>query len=79
VEKSVKSVLIVGNKTVSSSLVLSKVKTKPQEAYKKTTVDEDIKRIYGLGYFSDVKAEVKEFADGIEVVFIVTEKPPSAR
>lgn len=75
-EKSVKSVLIVGNKTISSSLVLSKVKTKPQEAYKKTTVDEDIKRIYGLGYFSDVKAEVKEFADGIEVVFIVTEKPP---
>ncbi len=35
-EKSVKSVLIVGNKTISSSLVLSKVKTKPQEAYKKT-------------------------------------------
>jgi len=76
VEKSVKSVLIVGNKTISSSLVLSKVKTKPQEAYKKTTVDEDIKRIYGLGYFSDVKAEVKEYADGIEVIFIVTEKPP---
>jgi len=75
-EKTVKNVFIVGNKTVSSSLVLSKVKTKPQEAYKKSTVDEDIKRIYGLGFFSDVKAEVKEFADGLEVVFIVTEKPP---
>jgi outer membrane protein insertion porin family len=75
-EKTVKSVFVVGNKTVSSALVLSKVKTKPQEAYKKNTVDEDIKRIYGLGFFSDVKAEVKEFADGLEVVFIVTEKPP---
>lgn len=76
VEETVKGVYIVGNKTVSSSLILSKVKTKPQDAYKKSTVDEDIKRIYGLGYFSDVKAEVKEFADGLEVVFIVVEKPP---
>ncbi len=75
-EKSVKGVYITGNKTVSSSLILSKVKSKQGEAYKKTTVDEDIKRIYGLGYFSDVKAEVKEYENSLDITFVVTEKPP---
>lgn len=75
-EKPVKSVFVLGNKTVSSSAILAKVKTQVGEPYKKGTVDEDIKRIYGLGYFSDAKAEVKEYEDGIEVSFIVTEKPP---
>lgn len=75
-EKPVKSVFVLGNKTVSSSAILAKVKTQVGEPYKKTAVDEDIKRIYGLGYFSDVKAEVKDYEDGIEVSFVVAEKPP---
>ena len=75
-EKTVKSVYITGNKTVSSSLILSKVKSKQGEAYKKNTVDEDIKRIYGLGYFSDVKAEIKEYENSLDITFVVTEKPP---
>ncbi len=75
-EKSVKGVYAIGNKTIASSVILAKVKTKSGEPYKKATIDEDIKRIYGLGYFSDVKAELKEYEDGIEVSFIVTEKPP---
>ncbi len=75
-EKPVKSVFVLGNKTVSSSAILAKVKTQVGEPYKKNTVDEDIKRIYGLGYFSDVKAEVKEYEDGTEVSFVVAEKPP---
>lgn len=75
-EKTVKGVYIVGNKTVSSSLILSKVKSKQGEAYKKNIVDEDIKRIYGIGYFSDVKAEIKEYEDSLEITFVVVEKPP---
>ncbi|MFA5339073.1 MAG: outer membrane protein assembly factor BamA [Candidatus Omnitrophota bacterium] len=75
-EKTVGGVYITGNKAVSSSLILSKVKSKQGEAYKKATVDEDIKRIYGLGYFSDVKAEVKEFENSLDITFAVTEKPP---
>ncbi len=74
--KTVKSVYVSGNKAIASSVILSKIKTKVGEFYAKATVDEDIKRIYGLGFFSDVKAEVKEYEDGIEVLFVVTEKPP---
>ncbi|MFH0771162.1 MAG: outer membrane protein assembly factor BamA [Candidatus Omnitrophota bacterium] len=75
-DKSVKAIFVTGNKTISSAVILSKVKSKTQEPYKKTEINEDIKRIYGLGFFSDVKADVKEFPDGVEVYFVVTEKPP---
>lgn len=75
-EKAVKGVYVTGNKTVSSSLILSKVKSKQGESYKKNIVDEDIKRVYSLGYFSDVKAEVREYEDGLEITFVVVEKPP---
>lgn len=74
--KNVRAVFVSGNKSIASSVILSKIKTKIAEPYAKTTVDEDIKRIYGLGFFSDVKADVKEYEDGIEVAFVVTEKPP---
>ncbi len=71
----VKSVFVSGNKSIASSVILSKIKTKVADPYTKATVDEDIKRIYGLGFFSDVKADVKEYEDGIEVIFVVVEKP----
>ncbi|MFH1779360.1 MAG: outer membrane protein assembly factor BamA [Candidatus Omnitrophota bacterium] len=74
--KAVKSIYISGNKAIASSVILSKIKASVGEPYTKAAVDEDIKRIYGLGYFSDVKAEVKEYEDGIEVIFVVTERPP---
>lgn len=75
-EKTVKAVYVSGNKAIASSVILSKIKTRIGEPYSKATVDEDIKRIYGLGFFSDVKADVKEYEDAVEVSFVVTERPP---
>lgn len=75
-DKVIKAVFVLGNKTVASSVILAKVKSRAGEGYSKTVVDEDIKRIYGLGYFSDVRADIKEYEDGIEASFVVVEKPP---
>ncbi len=74
-KKRVKSVDVRNNKTVSSATILSKIKTRIGEEFSKGTLDEDIKRLYLLGFFSDVQAEVKEFADGVSVNFIVIERP----
>jgi outer membrane protein insertion porin family len=40
-----------------------------------SVLNEDLKRLYGLGYFTDVKIEQEDFEDGVKVVFIVSEKP----
>ena len=36
---------------------------------------EDIKNIFKMGYFDDVRAEIEPFEGGIRLIYIVKEKP----
>ena len=73
--KLVKNVDVKGNKTVSSLTILAKVKTHAGEPLSSVTLNEDLKRLYGLGFFTDVRIEQEEAADGVKVLFVVSEKP----
>ncbi len=73
--KVVKAVDVRGNKTVSSLTILAKVKTQVGQPVSSAVLNEDLKRLYGLGYFLDVRIEQEDFEDGLKVVFLVTEKP----
>lgn len=73
--KTVKAIDVKGNKTVSSLTILAKVKTQVGSPAVSATLNDDLKRLYGLGYFTDVQIEQEDYEDGIKVVFIVTEKP----
>ena len=75
-QKLVKYVDVKNNKTVSGATILSKLKTKKGDAFSQKVVDEDIKRLYLLGYFSDVSVSVEDVQDGVGVTFTVTEKEP---
>ncbi|MEA3560243.1 MAG: outer membrane protein assembly factor BamA, partial [Candidatus Omnitrophota bacterium] len=74
-EISIIDVEIKGNKLVSSSIILGKIKTKPGDGFDQATLNQDIKRLYAAGYFTDVKLELVDLEHGIKVVFIVVEKP----
>ncbi len=73
--KVVKAIDIKGNKTVSSLTILAKVKTQISQPLNSVVLNEDLKRLYGLGFFTDVRIEQEDFEEGIKVVFIVVEKP----
>lgn len=73
--KIVKAVDVKGNKTVSSLTILAKVKTQIGDPVSSVTLNEDLKRLYALGFFTDVRIEQEDFQDGIKVNFLVTEKP----
>ncbi|MBI3252553.1 MAG: outer membrane protein assembly factor BamA [Candidatus Omnitrophica bacterium] len=73
--KVVKAVDVRGNKTVSSLTVLAKVKTQIGQPLSSTVLNEDLKRLYGLGFFTDVRIEQEDFEGGVKVVFLVVEKP----
>ncbi len=73
--KKVKVVDVKQNKTVSTQSILSKIRTAPGEIFSREVLNEDIKRLYAMGYFTDVSADVQGFEDGLKVVFIITEKP----
>lgn len=74
-EFQVTAVEVEGNKIVSTSTILSKIKTRPGDRVTQATVDEDIKRLYGTGFFTDVSAEVRPYREGNLVRFRVKERP----
>ena len=73
--KIVKAVDVKGNKTVSSLTILAKVKTQIGQPLSSTILNEDLKRLYGLGFFTDVRIEQEDMENGVKVVFVVVEKP----
>jgi len=78
-QKIVKYVDVKNNKTVSGAAILSKLKTKKGGAFSQKIVDEDIKRLYLLGFFSDVSVSMEDVQDGVGVIFTVTEKAPLSK
>lgn len=54
---------------------MTAVKLKSGSKFFEEKVDEDIKSIFSLGFFSDVKAEKNLSVKGIILTYIVTEKP----
>jgi outer membrane protein insertion porin family len=75
-QKLIKYVDVKNNKTVSGATILSKLKTKKGDMFSQKVVDEDIKRLYLLGFFSDVSVSVEDVQDEVGVIFTVTEKAP---
>lgn len=73
--KVVKAIDVKGNKSVSTLTILAKVQTPIGQAPSSTILNEDLKRLYGMGFFTDVRIEQEEFEGGVKVVFYVTEKP----
>ncbi len=72
---SVADVLIVGNHHVAEALVLSKIQTKAGLPFRQSAVNDDIKRLYQTGYFTDVSVDSKATDRGLIVTFLLKEKP----
>ncbi|MBI3331001.1 MAG: outer membrane protein assembly factor BamA [Candidatus Omnitrophica bacterium] len=72
------AVEVRGAKTVAHETILARVQTKPGSSYQNAIVSEDIRRLFALGYFTDVRADVEPVPEGLRLVFIVTEKPTVA-
>ena len=64
-EKTVISIKVEGNETVSSQRILSLLRTRVGETFSKRILNEDVKRLYKTGYFSDITVETKEEKGGI--------------
>lgn len=73
--KKVTVVDIQGNKTIATSVILSKIKIRVDQDYTPNITREDIKRLYDTGFFSDIKVNLEDFGGGVKVIFLLQEKP----
>lgn len=71
----VAEVKISGNRRIEAAAVKAAMSTKAGGAYSALRLDADIKAIWKLGYFDNVRAEVEDGPDGKSVTIMVTEKP----
>src|SRR6476469_1282063 len=71
----VEDVLIVGNSTVSNSLIRNLIRTQIGDKFDPATVQEDYQRIYDLKKFKNVEARVEPTrTGGVIVVFAIQEQ-----
>lgn len=66
---------VMGNEKIESSAILNQIKTKVGDLLSLSVLRKDMKRIYEMGYFTDVQVDVKETEEGPLVTFVVVEKP----
>lgn len=73
-EKMVTAVEVKGNKSISSNTILSKMKTRQGSPYQDIIISDDLKRLYILGYFSDIKINTEPYNGGLKVIISVEER-----
>ena len=73
--KLITAIEVKGNKAISANTVVSKMKSRIGSPYQETVASEDLKRLYLLGFFSDIKIDTEPHNDGIKIVVSVTERP----
>jgi len=75
----IKAIEIEGNNRVDRSTIFFHLGLKIGNSYKNNELVKqtrtDVRKIFSLGFFRDVKVEVKSFEGGLRVIYRVTEKP----
>lgn len=73
--KKITRIEVQGNKTVSQAAILAKIRAHIGSDFEQALVNEDLKRLYATGLFSDVSVSLADYEGGVSVLFNVIEKP----
>lgn len=66
---------VVGLRRIEAGAVKAKITQRTGEPIANEKTVEDIKNIYRMGYFDDVRVELEPFEGGVKLLYIVKEKP----
>lgn len=75
----VNAIEIKGLKRIEEGAVKARLSQKINEPLSQEKTNEDIKTIFKMGYFEDVKAELEPFEGGVKLYYILKEKPTIVR
>lgn len=70
------AIVVEGNENISKDLIISQIASNLGDVFSKENIEKDMKAVYDLGYFKDVKIKLESFRDGYKVVFEVVENLP---
>ncbi|MBF0493187.1 MAG: outer membrane protein assembly factor BamA [Deltaproteobacteria bacterium] len=64
-----------GNSKVESASILKQLRIQKGQAFSEDRAHEDLKKIYGMGVFSEAEVEKKEVSGGVKIIYRVKENP----
>lgn len=67
-------VLVAGNKRIEADAIKRNIKTKPGDVYIAKSLSQDLKDVYSMGYFEDIRIDAEDSPQGKIITFRVTEK-----
>jgi outer membrane protein insertion porin family len=65
----------LGPAAASSSLVRANIRAKEGEPYNRAVVDNDVRTLYGTGYFYNIRVVEERSADGVTLTYLLQGKP----
>jgi outer membrane protein insertion porin family len=68
-------IVIKGNRRIEKDAILGTMQTREGESLSPARVREDLKAIYKMGYFTDVRMDISDTPEGRVLTVIVKEKP----
>lgn len=74
-QKRILEISIEGNKRIEADAIRRVIKTTAGDIYSVKSLSDDLKAVYGMGYFDDVRIEAEDEPGGKRVIFRVEEKP----
>jgi outer membrane protein insertion porin family len=72
--KKIAEIVIEGNQRIEAAAIQKLIKTSNGDIYSVKALSDDLKSVYAMGYFDDVRIEADDGPDGKIVVFRVQEK-----
>ena len=66
---------VKGTRVLDPDVVLMRINSRKGDPLDVNAVDSELKKVWDLGYFSDVSADVEQREDGMYLVYTVKEKP----
>jgi outer membrane protein insertion porin family len=74
-QEKIVSISLRGNQRIETPVIEKEIKSKVGEAYNPELLDQDLRNIFKMGFFADVRLEVTETPEGKSAVFVVVERP----
>jgi outer membrane protein insertion porin family len=71
----IKELTVEGHRRVQEAVILGRVRSVVGSPFNPSQASEDIRSIFGLGFFDDVQLKVEDFEGGVKVTFVVVERP----
>ena len=70
----ISSIEIKGNKRIDSGAIRQKISTRSSDKFRVSDIRSDLKEIFRMGYFDDIRVETESTPEGRVVTFTVVEK-----